>query len=308
MFGTRRARAVLLPRLARLSGLLPLAALTAGRRQIGWMLGRAPGLRDRVQTAMAAALGPEGYTRDHVDAYFRHLADLAVFSAEAFRSGIRAAGVERYRIDALLDPYQRALQHGRGALMVCPHLIGHELLAGATAAKLPVTFLVRRSPNPEYEALKSRWYAALGVEVVYRPQRGADVGGLTEMRAAIRALRANRVLALTPDLVRRPGTGVRVRLFGRDVDLPGGAFYLAIRVGAPLFCSFFREEGGRYRAWTDEPMAIAVTGDRHLDMAVAAQEWADRFERFVRAHPDMWQFWLDKRWRRWLTSLGASDR
>jgi lauroyl/myristoyl acyltransferase len=272
------------------------------------MLGRAPGLRNRVQTAMAAALGPEGYTRDHVDAYFRHLADLAVFSAEAFRSGIHATAVERYRIDALLDPYHRALQQGRGALMVCPHLVGHELLAGATSAKLPVTFLVRRSPNPEYEALKSRWYAALGVEVVYRPQRGADAGGLTEMRAAVRALRANRVLALTPDLLRRPGTGVRVRLFGRDVDLPGGAFYLAVRVGAPLFCSFFQEEGGHYRAWTDEPMAIAVTGDRDRDIAVAAQEWADRFERFVRAHPDMWQFWLDKRWRRWLTPLGASDR
>lgn len=309
MFGTRNARAVLLPRLARLSGLLPLTALMASRRQIGWMLGRAPGLRGRVQTAMAAALGPEGYTRDHVDAYFRHLANLAVFSAEAFRSGIHAVA-ERYRIDAL-DPYQRALEHGRGALMVCPHLFGHELLAGAASAKFPVTFIVRRSPNPEYEALKSRWYGALGVEVVYRPQRGADAGGLTEMRAAVRALRANRVLALTPDIIRRPGTGVRVRLFGRDVDLPGGAFYLAVRVGAPLFCSFFREEGGRYQAWTDEPMAIAVTGDRDRDIAVAAQEWADRFERFVRAHPDMWQFWLDKRWRRWLTSaapLGASDR
>jgi lauroyl/myristoyl acyltransferase len=54
-----------------------------------------------------------------------------------------------------------------------------------------------------------------------------------------------------------------------------------------------------------------VTGDRDRDIAVAAQEWAGRFERFVRAHPDMWQFWLDKRWRRWLTAaapLGASDR
>jgi lauroyl/myristoyl acyltransferase len=253
---------------------------------------------------MVAALGPAGYTRADVDAYFRHLSDLALFSVAAFRSGLQGAGLERYWGDPspALDPYHRALERGRGALMVCPHLIGHELLAGAAAAKLPVTVLVRRSADPRYEALKSRWYAALGLEVVHRPWRSPDDGGLAEMTAAVRALRANRVLALTPDLVRRPGTGVNVRLFGRDVELPAGAFYLAVRVGAPLLCSFFHEERGRYLARTDEPMAIEPRGDRDRDVAALAQEWTGRFERFARAHPDMWQFWLDKRWRRWLTA------
>ena len=57
--------------------------------------------------------------------------------------------------------------------------------------------------------------------------------------------------------------------------------------------------------------ALAFVHDQQAtlwDIAGAAQEWADRFERFVRAHPDMWQFWLDKRWRRWLASPAASDR
>src|SRR5438552_18616485 len=189
MSGARRARAVLLPGLARLVGLLPLRALMAGRRQIGWTLGHAPGLRGRGETAMAAALGPAGYTRAHVDAYFRHLSDLALFSMAAFRSGLQGAGLDRYWDDPgpALDPYHRALERGRGALMVCPHLIGHELLAGAAAAKLPVTVLVRRSADPRYEALKSRWYAALGLEVVHRPWRSPDDGGLAEMTAAVRA-------------------------------------------------------------------------------------------------------------------------
>ena len=58
------------------------------------------------------------------------------------------------------------------------------------------------------------------------------------MAAALRALRRNHVLAMTPDLVQRPGTGVPVTLFGRMVELPAGAFFLAVRTGAPLLPSF----------------------------------------------------------------------
>ena len=188
--------------------------------------------------------------------------------------------------------------------MIGPHLIGHELVVGASTAELPVTVLVRRSSRPEYEALKAQWYAALGLEIVHRPQRGADDGGLGEMLTAVRTLRKNRVLALTPDLLRRPGTGVRVRLFGREADLPAGAFFLAVRAGAPLLSSFFWEENGRYWARTD-PLELAPTGDRARDVAAVAQEWATRFEQFVRAHPDMWLFWLDRRWRRWLMAAPA---
>ena len=126
-----------------------------------------------------------------------------------------------------------------------------------------------------------------------------DTPGVRELASAL-ADRKNRVLALTPDLLRRPGTGVPVRLFGRRAELPAGAFFLAVRARAPLLCSYFWEEDGRYRGRTDDPMEIVTTGDRDRDVAAMAQEWATRFERFVRAHPDMWLFWLDKRWRRWL--------
>lgn len=298
----RNARAVVLPRLARLVRVMPVPLLIARRRQIGWLLGRAPGLRRRVRAAMAAALGPDGGRPEQVDAYFRHLGDMLVFSAAVFRDGIEANGLRRYWADptASIAPYHRALEGGRGALMVSPHLINHELVAGGSTAELPVTVLVRRSSQPGYEALKTGWYRALGVEAIHRPQRGGDDRGLGEMTAAMRALRKNRVLALTPDLLRRPGTGVPVRLFGRRAELPAGAFFLAVRAGAPLLCTFFWEEDGLYRLRTEGPIEIVPSGDRDRDVAAMAQEWTTRFERFVRAHPDMWLFWLDKRWRRWL--------
>ncbi|HEU4754197.1 MAG TPA: lysophospholipid acyltransferase family protein, partial [Armatimonadota bacterium] len=124
-----------------------------------------------------------------------------------------------------------------------------------------------------------------------------------EMTAALRALRKNRVLALTPDLLQKPGRGIPVRLFGRQAELPAGPFFLATRTGAPLLPSFFHREAGRYRLWTHEP--LSASGEDHdAAMREMAQRWAALFEAFVREHPDMWQFWLDKRWSAWLTRPG----
>jgi len=189
---------------------------------------------------------------------------------------------------------------GRGAVMVCPHLVGHEIVAGSLTADLPITVLVRKAPDPQYEAVKQRWYRSLGVEVVYRPQKGEQFQGLAEVTSALRVLRRNQVLAMTPDLLQRPGSGVEVDLFGRRAELPAGAFFLAIRAGAPLLPSFFHHREGRYHLWGSEALEVDPSLERDAAVAELAQQWAKQFEGFVRAHPDMWQFWLDKRWSAWL--------
>jgi len=263
-------------------------------------LGMVPGWRRKVTEGMAAALGPDGFQRRHVDEYFRHLADLAAYSAAVMHRGVKDAGLEREWVH---DPeaerqYRAVLELGKGIIMVGPHLIGHEIMVGTAATKGSVTVLVRKSPDPEYEALKQRWYQALCLEVAYRPQRGAKNSALTEMTVALRALRKNTVLAITPDLVQQPGTGVPVRLFNREIAIPAGPFFLAVVTGAPLMPSFFHREGGRYHLWTHGQLTVDKTLERDAAVADLAQRWATLFEQFVREHPDMWQFWLDKRWRK----------
>jgi len=251
---------------------------------------------------MQAALGADGYTPEHVREYFRRLADLVAYSLAVYRCGVSEAGLEAEWVEdpASAARYQQALAGGKGALLVGPHLIGHEVMIGCAARTLPITVLVRKAPDPDYEALKQRWYAALGVEVVYRPQKGSEFAALGEMTSALRALRKNRVLALTPDLLQKPGTGIPVRLFGRTAELPAGAFFLAVRTGAPLLPSFCHKEAGRYQLWSHEPLRVKQDVDRDAAVADLAQQWATLFEEFVRAHPEMWQFWLDKRWSAWL--------
>ncbi|MCC2668055.1 MAG: lipid biosynthesis acyltransferase [Armatimonadetes bacterium] len=294
----RNLRTSLVPRLAGLTRFAPTPLLLASRKPLALALASVPGWRSRVRGAMTAALGPDGFEARHVDQYFRHLADLFVYSAAVYRSGLRGAGLdgEWLHDPASAERYRQALAGGKGALLVCPHLIAHEIMAGSAAAELPITVLVRKSPEPEYEAVKQRWYAAVGVEVAYRPPKGSQLQSLGEMTAALRVLRKNRVLAITPDLVQKPGTGIPVTLFGRTVELPAGAFFLAVRTGAPLLPSFFHREGDRYRLWTHDPLPINSELERDAAVADAAQQWATLFEQFIREHPDMWQFWLDKRW------------
>jgi KDO2-lipid IV(A) lauroyltransferase len=258
---------------------------------------------------MAAALGPDGYEERHVRDYFRHLADLAAFTAAVYRSGVRGAGLEGQWVHDEVSKglYQELLAGGKGLVMVCPHLIGHEIMVGTAPQEVPVTVLVRKSPDPEYEAIKQHWYRSLGVEVAYRPQKGSQLQGLAEMTTALRVLRKNRVLGITPDLVQKPGTGVPVTLFGRTVDLPAGAFFLAARTGAPLLPTFFHKEGDRYRLWAHPALYGDRSTDRDAAVAELAQRWATLFEEFVRAHPDMWQFWLDKRWFKWLTAPAPGE-
>jgi lauroyl/myristoyl acyltransferase len=279
------------------------------RPTLAALLGSATGWKARVRRSMTAALGADGFTERDVESYFRRLADQIAFSAVMFRSGAQAPELQgQWALDpASEELYQTALSLGKGVLMAAPHLACSEVVVSGMARQIPVAVLARKSPDAEYEALKAEWYSKLGVEVIHRPRRDSELQGLAEMTALIRALRKNRVLALTPDLIRKPGTGVLVRLFERTVELPAGPFFLAVRTGAPLMPSFFHSEEGRYRLWSHPPIEVDLTADRDAAVAAAAQRWTDYFEAFVREHPDMWQFWLDKRWERWLAETPRSD-
>ncbi len=307
----RNLRAALLPRVAGLARRVPVPLFMAARPLVAGALRHVPGWREKVRRGMEAALGPDGYRKEHVDAYFRHLADLFAYSAAIFKSGVSGCGVEReWRDDPGFDERFRAvrsrlrevLEPGKGAVLVAPHMVNHEVMLGLLAQELPVTTLVRKSSDPVYEALKQQWYAGLGVETVYRPPKSGKDQGLGEMAAAVKALKRNRVLALTPDLLQPRRKGIPVSLFGRTAELPPGPFFLSARMGTPLMAIFVGREEGRFRLDLHGPLVPDPACDRDAAVADLAQQWASHFEAFVRANPDRWQFWLDRSWQRWLHS------
>lgn len=279
---------------------LPAPALLALRPAIACGLHASSRLRGTVRERMAAALGPEAPTPEVVRDYFRHLADLVVYSVLALRSGYARSGItDRFLFDEACRPglYEVA-DRGRGAIFVAPHLVCHELAVARLSQERQVTAIVRHSSNPRHDDLKARWYEAMGLRVAYRPQPGTG-HAMREVGAALGALRENNVLAITPDLLQEPRQGVAVTLFGRTAHLPPGAAFLASRTGAPIIPAFFWTEGARYWLTCEAPIYVPERGDAGVIQA-AMQEWATRFEAFARRRPDMWLFWLDRRWGRWL--------
>lgn len=298
----RTPRALLLPPLIRLAETVPAPLVRRMSRPVAVLLSCVPGWRTRVATNMRAALGDDGYRPEHVRRYFGHLGELFCNAALVYRYGIVGSGLQaQWSSDPHSEAlYLEALEQGKGVVMAGPHLIGHEISVGMFAHRLPMTALVRKSPDSEYEALKQRWYSALGLEICYRPSGKSATQGMAELTAALRPLRRGRVLALTPDLLQRSGTGLKVTLFGRGAELPAGPFFLASRTGAPLFPTFFRQEGDRYIAYAHQPLEFRLDLEREAALEQAARQWAEIFETYVRAHPDRWQFWLDSKWTRWL--------
>ncbi len=257
---------------------------------------------------MGALLG-EGLDRRRASQFWDRAADVVAYSAAVYRSGVEGAGLEgEWTPNAeVVRSCQGALEAGRGVILVGAHMMAHEIVIGAAAAAagVPVTVLVRKAPDPAYEAIKQRWYAALKLQVVYRPSKSDPLQGLGEMTIALRVLRKNGVLALTPDLIRKEGTGVPVTFFGRQVELPAGPFFLAARTGAALLPLYTAHEAARYRIWSDAPTILTVDGDIDAAVRNGAQRWASAFEAYVRQYPEMWQFWLDKRWEQWFHGSGG---
>jgi lauroyl/myristoyl acyltransferase len=298
----RNFRTAAFMRLASLAPLVP-DGLSLGIRPLTSTLLRAvPGPRAQVRANMALALGPDGFGSQHVRAYYDHLADMVALSTIIFRSGSAKMDFDRF-IDE--EPESRrivmdALSLGKGAILAVPHLIGNDIMAARINREVPITALVRQSPDAEYEALKQRYYRQVGLEIAQRPRKGAKLEGLQEMMSAVRVLRKNRVLSITPDLLRAPGTGVPVRLFNRVAEIPAGPFFLSARTGSPIIPAFFHHQDGKYRLRSLPTINVSGEGDVEKHIAEAAQQWTGHFEAFLRKHPDMWQFWLDKRWSQWL--------
>ena len=255
-------------------------------------------LRSRVRESMRLALG------DDVPAwagrtYFRHLGWHLSSSLSAFHHGIAATPVpQEVNFDESVSVLDDAIAEGRGAVLTSPHWIGHELVAAVINNRHPMVMFIRQTPAPERALRKQKWYAALGTETVLRPNRTST---MEDAVAYLRVLKRGKMLAITPDLLAGPREGVEACIFGRPVRLHGGAFAIATLAKAPLI----RVSG----QWQSDS-TIQVTFDRApLDLGASnrdaiiragVQDWCRWFEAKLRANPENWQFWLDRRWSRFL--------
>ena len=286
------------------TAVLPVGAQRAVARSLVGLAGHTPMLRRRVRETMRLALG-DNVPADAERAYFQHVGWSLSNALATFHNGLMHTPVpDEVTFDDTMQALDQAVAEGRGVVLTAAHWSGHELAAACLGRRYPLVMLVREAPTPERTARKLKWYAALGTETVLRPSSSSPV---KDAVAYLRILKQGKLLAITPDLLADAGQGVPVSIFGRSARLHGGAFALALSARAPMIRVYGVWKSRNSVLMRFERAPDVDIGDRDVAVRTAVQDWCRWFEDKVRANPENWLFWLDKRWSRFLRGVPRTD-
>jgi KDO2-lipid IV(A) lauroyltransferase len=198
-----------------------------------------------------------------------------------------ARGVERVVTSRGLEEVHRALEKGRGLLIVTGHLGSFELSAGAivrAVAPLRAHLLVKSFP-PGVDAFLTARRAAAGYHII------RDRRTLPEI---LRALRNNEIVVFVIDQNATRNQGVFVDFFGEQACTMAALAVVARRTGAPVHgVSIWREGPGRHVVEVHAELTPATETDSD---EVLMQRYTRFVEDCIRAHPAQWT-WTHRRWR-----------
>lgn len=261
------------------------------------------GFHSRLKTNMRLALGDFPELNDAVHAWFRRFSTYVAWSGSVYHRGLwNSSAASRITLHDSVAHLDEAVAGGQGVVVAAPHLFCHEIGAGVISRRHPVTALVRESRQPGKQRIKLRWYEALGVETIVLA-RELPVSAV--VRKCLRLLKEGRVLGITPDLIVHESDSVNVRIFGRDARMKAGLVALSAFSGAPLVtCLGNWVSDSHGELLFTPPKTIRLPADRSARSSDAVEQtlrsafqlWLDEFETYLRANPENWLFWLDKRW------------
>jgi lauroyl/myristoyl acyltransferase len=281
----------------RVTAALPISVQRPTVRSLLTLAGRVPVLRRRVRENMRLALG-EDVPIQAERKYFRHVGWFLSNALTTFHHGFAATPVRgQVMFDDSVHVLDEAIAAGRGVVLTVPHWTGHELVAATINLRHPMVMLVRGAPTLERTARKLKWYRALGAETVLRPSGPSTINNAATY---LRVLKQGKMLGITPDLLADSDDSVEVSIFGRRARIYSGAFALAILGRAPMIrvSGQWRDDATVVIRFERAPLPEA--GDRNAAIHTAVQDWWRWFEDKLRINPELWLFWLDKRWSRFL--------
>jgi KDO2-lipid IV(A) lauroyltransferase len=198
---------------------------------------------------------------------------------------------------------ERALDAGRGLLILTPHLGAFEVIAQAYAerfgARVPLTAL--------YRPARKAWLREIEQTARHRPGLLTAPASLAGVRQMLRALRQGQAVGLLPDQVPPEGMGVWAPFFGRDAYTMTLASRLALQTGAPLLlvlCERLpRAAGWRVRVFDPLealPAAQSFGGDDAAHQRACAAVMNRAMEFLIRQCPEqyLWGYHRYKKPRR----------
>ncbi len=267
---------------------LPRRGLLAFFGALGLLL-FALGVRRRVvldNLRLAFPEKTEAERRAIARATYRHL-------GEMIPEFLRVPYLGRAELDRIFeyegwDRMERAIAEGKGVIACTGHFGNFDLLAAAHSLRgVPLSTVTRELGVSLWTGTRTR----AGVDDIVVGKGGA-------LSAAVKALRAGRVLGYVIDQSEPNRNAIYPRFFGVPVATSATPAVLARRTGAPvLFAISVPLGGGRHRVVVDGPIPLPDTGDREQDTLAHMQDLHDRLEVWIRRHPERW-YWVHRRWKR----------
>ncbi len=188
---------------------------------------------------------------------------------------------------------QKALDGGRGALLVTAHFGNWEVMGSRVGQKIPMTVIARPRSNRGVDA---------HIEEVRRESGMSVISKYDSAREILGVLRKNGALGILPDQYAGEN-GLLLPLFGHLTRFEPAPARLALMGKAPIVPSF----GIRREPWLADGRIVAtMTGIHHLNgkdydsreeaTLAGTRLIIDELEKIVRAHPAQW-LWMHRRWR-----------
>ena len=175
-----------------------------------------------------------------------------------------------------------ALERGKGAIMVIPHLGGWGWAGRWMAENCHnMTVVVEALEPPKLFEWFTDLRSSLGMNVL--PLGPAVVPGV------LAALKANQVVCLLCDRDLDRG-GVAVDFFGEQTTLPAGPATLAFRADSVVIASavFFTESVNGHHTVIRPPLSLERRGSLREDVQRITQDIAYELEALIRLAPEQW--------------------
>jgi len=200
---------------------------------------------------------------------------------------------DRYFTVRNYDIYKKALEKGKGVLILTGHCGSWELLALAQSIlKPPAGVVVRPLDNPYLDRAVSR----------LREQYGNFLINKTNgMRDILKTLSSGNAAGILLDQNVKAKEGVFVDFFGRPACTNKGMALIAARTKAAVVPTFIHRVGpDRHEILVCDEIPLVETGDKEADIVTNTQAYTKAIEDFITDYPDQW-FWMHRRWK---TKLG----
>jgi KDO2-lipid IV(A) lauroyltransferase len=183
---------------------------------------------------------------------------------------------------------QKAIDRGKGVLIVSAHLGNWELLAAALSRLHANSAVAQKIYDPRFDKIVTYFRENnLKVSMI---KRGMALRGILE------ALKQNHLMMALCDQD-TGNDGVFVPFFGKEAWTQSGVARIAYKTGAALVPIFaVRGEDGEFEMRVEPEIEVPHTGDVEKDILETVRRYTEVIESYVKAYPDQWM-WMHERWK-----------